>query len=355
MTRLRVATIGLALLAAIGTATISCRPGDSGGAEETVTEVAVHVDRISRATLHRSVSAYGYVEPAPSGKGRPAAGATVSPIAGGVLETIGCAEGQQVSKGAVLFSLESRAATVAVEKARKELEFAEQTAGRQQELLQHDGTSRRAAQEAEQRLETARADLAAAETELAYRTITAPLSGTLMRLDAAIGRYVDPSTVLAQVVDLDRLVVSTAVPVNEAAGVSAGQAAFIGPDAGAAQGAVTLVGRDADPRTGTRLVQVSLPPGSGRLPGQFTEVRIVTEEHPEVLVIPEAGLVSRPDEGTWVMVVEGERAVRKPVSEGLHDRGLVEVSGEGIAEGVTIVTEDAYSLPPETRIRIIGN
>jgi hypothetical protein len=71
-------------------------------------------------------------------------------------------------------------------------------------------------------------------------------------------------------------------------------------------------------------------------------------------VVPEVSVVSRPGEGTWLMVVDGDRAVRRPVTVGLREGGLAEVSGDAITEGVTVVTEDAYSLPEETKIRIVG-
>ena len=96
-----------------------------------------------------------------------------------------------------------------------------------------------------------------------------------------------------------------------------------------------------------------MPAGSGFMPGQFTEVHIVAEEHRDVLVVPEGSVVTRPDEGTWIVVVEGDRAVRRPVTVGLRDRGLVEVSGEGVEEGVRIVTDEAYGLPEETAVRVV--
>ena len=40
--------------------------GGSSESEAVTTDVAVHVDTIARATLHRSVTAYGYVEPQPA-------------------------------------------------------------------------------------------------------------------------------------------------------------------------------------------------------------------------------------------------------------------------------------------------
>jgi membrane fusion protein (multidrug efflux system) len=54
------------------------------------------------------------------------------------------------------------------------------------------------------------------------------------------------------------------------------------------------------------------------------------------------------------MVVRGDEAVRLPVQDGFREGGLVEVTGEGLTEGMTIVTEEAYSLPSVTKIHIIG-
>ena len=39
---------------------------------------------------------------------------------------------------------------------------------------------------------------------------------------------------------------------------------------------------------------------------------------------------------------------------GLRDGNLVEVEGEGIAEGVTVVTLGSYALPQETKVRILN-
>lgn len=329
------------------------RSADDEG--EVVTDVAVHVDQVTRATLHRYVTAYGYVRPEPASDGKSPAGALLSPAVGGVLTEISCVEGRQVSEGTVLFKLDSRMAEVEVRNARQQLEFAESAFQRQSELLQSDGTSQRAFQEAQQQLEAARSRLAAAETELAYLRIKAPLAGTVVRLNARVGEFVDANTVLAEVVDLDRLVVAADVPSREAAGLEVGQPVFLGLDSSESEGALTLLGKDVDPNTGTYRVHASIPAGAGFTPGQFTAIRIVAEEHSDVLTVPEVAFVTRAGEGSWVMVVEGDRAVRTPVEAGLRDAGLVEISGAGVEEGVRIVTEEAYSLPAETKIRIVVN
>jgi membrane fusion protein (multidrug efflux system) len=351
----RRAAAGFAAVVVIGGAFVILRLRGAGGGEaEIVTDVAVHVGTVRRATLHRYVTAYGYVEPEPALGGRPPAGARLSPIVGGVLAQIDCVEGQRVNAGDVLFRLDSRMAEVEARKARQALEFARRAFARQQELLPTNGTSQRAYQEAQQQLDAARSDSAAAETALAYLRITAPLAGTVARLSATVGQFVDPSTVLAEIVDLHRLVVTASVPSREAAGLTAGMPVFLGADSTAPRGSLRVVGRDIDPRTGTYKVQASIPAGARFTPGQFTDIRIVAETRLNVLTVPEVALVSRAEEGSWLMVVQGDSAVRRPVTVGLRDGGLVEVAGEGLVEGTTIVTDDAYSLPEVTKIRITG-
>ncbi len=330
-------------------------PAEEG---EVVTDVGVHVGTVSRATLHGYVTAYGYVEPAPATEGAPAAGALVSAFVGGVLTEIDCVAGSHVRQGEVLFRLDSRMAEVELEKARQQANFAEKAFERQQALLSSDGTSQRAYQESQQRLDEARSNVAAAETTLAYMNIAAPLTGTVTQVNVRAGQFVDANTVLGEVVDLERLVVSADVPVREAAGLQVGQRVLVRPsgseaDSSLLEGSLIVVGRDVDPRTGTFRVLASVPASAGLDPGVFTDIRIVVEEHEDVLVVPEVSLVTRTGEGSWVMVVEGDQAVRTPVTVGLREGGRVEVSGEGIREGTTIVTEDAYSLPAETTIHIV--
>lgn len=224
---------------------------------------------------------------------------------------------------------------------------------RQRQLLPNDGTSLRALQEAEQRLNEARSALSSAQTARAYLDITAPSSGTVIGLAARVGQSVDVSTVLARLVDLTRLVIAADVPSGEAVQLKAGQRVLIGMDSSARAGEVSVVGREIDARTGTYRVQASVPAGSGLAPGQFTDLRIVTREQRNALVVPDASVVTKPGEGQWIMVVEGEQATRRPVTVGIHDGGMVEVLGEGLHEGLVVVTTEAYSLPEKTRVHLV--
>lgn len=347
--------VGIGILAVVIVAIVVLRSLGSGpGEEEVTTDVAVHVAEIGRASLRRFVTAYGRVEAEPAGRGTPAGGALLTPFVDGVVSQIDGVEGRPVAKGAVLFRLDSRMAEVAVQKARQQADFAEKAFQRQEALLASDGTSQRAYLEARQARDAARSELAAAETDLAYHRIATPIAGTVVHLNVKLGQHVDPTTVLAQVVDLNRLVVRAGVPAREIGSVEVGQPVLVGRGDDAPTGAVTVLGRDVDLTNGTYRVLASVPPGAGLLPGQFTDVRIVVERHDSVLVVPEASLVTSPDGESWISVVEGEQAVRTSVTPGIREGGMVEVSGEGVTEGTRVVTDEAYSLPEETRIRIVA-
>jgi len=46
--------------------------------------------------------------------------------------------------------------------------------------------------------------------------------------------------------------------------------------------------------------------------------------------------------------------VQRPVKVGLRDGELVEIEGDSLREGMTVVTEGAYGLPKETRVRVLN-
>jgi membrane fusion protein (multidrug efflux system) len=357
MTKRQVVT-GLIILAVAAAAVLvlikGLGPKSAGEEEGVVTDVAVHVGKIVRATLHRYVTAYGTVEPEPPGEGKAAAGAYLSAPVGGILADIRCAEGRPVERGTVLFRLDTRLAEVAVTKAEKALVFAEQTYERQKKLLAAEGTSEKAFQEAELQLMTARNDLAAAKTELSLLEIKAPLTGTVVRINARLGQSVEPNAVLAEVIALDRLVVAARVPSREAGLLKPGQPVNLGAES-AAPGKLAVVGKDIDPATDTVLVRVAILAGAGFRPGQFLSIRIAVEERRDVLAVPEESVVPGPDGGTMLIMIEGDKAVPRPVKAGLRDGGLAEVEGEGLKEGQVIVTTDAYNITSETKIHIIEN
>ncbi len=322
--------------------------------EPVETEVAVQVGTVMKADLHARVEAYGVVEPEPPKSGHPGGGARLAAPFAGIVVAVHVVEGESVKAGDVVVELDDRMAQAAVDKARHALVFAQQVADRQAKVLAFGGTSIQAKQEAEQRLAAARAEFAAAQAAIAQVRLASPLDGIVARISVQPGQSVDLNTMVAEVIDLKRLVATVSVPADEATPLQTGQTADLFTDNGkkpATTGSVSFVSPSVDQKTGSALVRLALPENSGLRPGQFVGARIVTEELTDRLVVPREGVV-KADDAEVIYVVEGNKAVQTPVKTGLRDGNLVEVEAEGLKEGDTIVTVGAYGLPKETKIKI---
>lgn len=66
------------------------------------------------------------------------------------------------------------------------------------------------------------------------------------------------------------------------------------------------------------------------------DVTFVAQERADVLTVPVAALLALSEGGYGVEVVDGDRSRYVPVKTGLFADGRVEISGDGIAEGMTV-------------------
>lgn len=388
--------------------------------------VPVHVGKVTKRGFHRYVEGWGNVAAEPAQDGKPAASARVASPTLGVLAEARCAEGQRVEKGATLFQLDTRTATAEARKAAAArssaqatldrlaagVEFSERELTRTQQLASEQLASDKDLRAAELQVTTAKKELIeahakvveadttaqAAATQAALLRILAPLTGTVVKVNVNPGEAIEAATVLAEIVDLDRLVVAATIPAAELRSLKLGLPVEIlagerpSGDAKAASddekkgddekkadakgdekkddakddekkdegeaapilaGKLAFVGFQVDPRSDTVNVRVAIPRDAGLRPGQYVRVRIVVEERADRLAVPKESVI-RGEDGAAIAVVTGESAAQKAVRVGLKEGGFVEVQGEGVVEGATIVTAGAYGLPKETKIRVIG-
>lgn len=321
----------------------------AGDEEKPATEVAVQVAKVVKTTLTRAVIAYGTVEFAPASTEAPPAMAKLSPAVAGIITDIRGVEGETVKKGDVLFRLDSRAVDAAVAKAELAIRFATTNVERQKKLIAAEGTSEKQVLEAEQALAAAQTELATAKVQQSLLTGEAPMNGTLIKFNARPGEAADSTTVLAEIADLDRLIATVNVPRAEASAVKLGQNAVIN----GTKSTVSYVSPQVDAVTDTVPVRIAIPKGSGLKPGEFATARIIIEERHDRLAVPRESVYTDHDGVSTLSIVEGGIAKKKTVKAGLRDGSLVEVEGEGVTEGATVVTLGSYALPEETKVRIL--
>jgi membrane fusion protein (multidrug efflux system) len=323
-----VACAGLGLYALVRSHGETSASGDEE--ENTPSVVSVQTDVLKLKTLHHYVNGYGTVEAAPATTDLPAAGAQLAAPSAGVVARVNVVEGQHVEKGDVLIELNSGSATF--DYARAEVE-------RQTKLFAQQNTSLKNLQDA--------------EAQLAALQIIAPLSGTLTRLNVKPGAAVDLSTVVAEVMDLNRLAVSAEIPLAQAGELQAGEEVEVlgQPPATAA---LSFVNPTVDTNTATVHIWSGLPANSGLRSGQFVPLQIVTAIHTNCLAAPEESVVSDVNGHSVVALVTGDEAVQTPVATGFRENGWVEITGAGLKAGDRVVTVGAYGLPDKTKIQVVN-
>jgi membrane fusion protein (multidrug efflux system) len=296
---------------------------ESGDDETTPTIVTVQTGALKLVTLHRYVQGYGTIEPAPATAEQAAASAQLAAPSAGVVTKVNVVEGQQVTKGDVLVELNSQAA--------------EQEVERQKKLYAQQNTSLKNLQEA--------------EAQLALLRVTAPLSGTVARINVKPGQAVDLTTVVAEVMDLNRLAVSAEIPSAEADGLEAGEELQVLTDS-AVTTTLSFVSPNVDTDKDTVLVRALLPTDSGLRPGQFISLRIVTAVHTNCLAAPAESVVTDESGKSVIALVKGDQATQKSVQIGLREKGWVEVEVPELKTGDVVVTVGAYGLPAQTKIHV---
>lgn len=303
-------------------------PSASGEEEMAPTVVSVQSGALKRMTLHRYVAGYGTIEPAPASATEPAADAPLAAPAAGVVARVNVVEGQRVNKGDVLVELNAGGVT---------LDYAEQEVVRQKKLYAERNTALR--------------NLQNAEAQLALLQVIAPLSGTVARVNVKPGAAVDLTTVVAEVIDLNRLAARVDIPVSEAGELVAGQEVQVLTEPPVTT-ALSFVSPAVDTNNGTVLARALLPADSGLRPGQFVRLRVVTGVHTNCLAAPGESVVTDESGKSVIALVKGDEAIRMPVQTGWRENGWIEIAAPELKAGDAVVTVGAYGLPQKTRIRV---
>jgi membrane fusion protein (multidrug efflux system) len=272
----------------------------------------------------------------------------------GVVTEIIVEEGDYVKKGAPLLRIESDEYQHRLEQADAEASKQQARYDRLKKMYEGDLISA-------EEFEGARSDLQAAEATrdlqalaLSYTEVRSPFDGCVFRRHVDPGRMVADGTPLFTIADVDRLLARVHVPAKEFRGIRTDQSVDLIVDSGREKliGMIRLVSPAIDPASGTIKVTVEVEehPVSVR-PGDFAEVRIVTDRHANTLLVPKGAVIT--DKGDQVVFVAGDSvAVRRVVEVGFSNEENAEILS-GIDEGERIVFQGQRSLQDGQAIRIL--
>ncbi|SEO47673.1 RND family efflux transporter, MFP subunit [Duganella sp. CF517] len=283
-------------------------------------------------------------------------------------------EGQFVTSGELMFSLDDRSQRANVQKAqaqvardRATLADAERQYQRAMDLLEQKFVAQGAVDTLKSQVESARAlleaDIAAARAvgvDASYTAIRAPMTGRVGAINVYPGSLVQLETSLTTVTQLDPINVAFTLP------ESALGALLEAKQRGAVPVKVTLGGSDkeingvlsfidntVDPVAGVIRVKAQFDnKGSSLWPGQYVNTQLVSHVIKDATVIPQNAIISN-TRGTFVYTVDSDQSAKVVNIKRLHSFGD-HAAVSGLSGSEQIIVDGKQNLRPGGKVRIAG-
>ena len=337
-------------------------PGGRGGRGQLTVELApvVHAD------VNRELSVVGNLIGDQT--------VSVVPKTAGRLMDIGVKLGDRVNRGQRIAKIEDeeileqvRQAEAAFEVAKAtirqreaDLALAKTNVERSRNLFQRQLLPQQTLDDAEAKYQSAQAalDLARAQnTQSQSRLdelritqqntiITSPVNGFVARRAVDPGAFVSPNSPVVDVVDITRVRLVANIIEKDLKQIGVGDSARVEVDAFPGEnfmGRIARVSPVLDPATRTAPLEVEISNPQYRLkPGMYARVGIITESHPNALVVPTNAVVDvNGTRGVYLSV--NNLAAFHPVKIGIEGNERTEIL-DGVAVGDRVVTTGAAGL-----------
>jgi membrane fusion protein, multidrug efflux system len=305
----------------------------------------------------------------------------------GYLGERGFKEGDRVGKGQKLFQIDPRPFEVALAEAQAGLAMAEATQerakgqvkrfegmvakgiGSQDELIDWQTQARVAAAQVQQQ----KALIAAAELQLGYTSIEAPMAGEIGQALKDPGSYVDAGQngLLAVLQHVDPIEVRYSITEQEMLRFRRQQTAreITAPDLGQIELEITLAdnttyphrGRidfvdvDVDETTGTSVVRGRVPNPDGLLkPGQFIYANVLGIRRVDVLRVPQIAVSQSPSGASVIVVNDNSVAEARPIELGEWSGAEHWIIRRGLKPGDRVITDRLMTVRPGVPVTVAG-
>lgn len=288
----------------------------------------------------------------------------VYPEMAGTLNRVYVKEGQKVSKGKILASIDDGGLSSSLAQMRTQTELAKTTFERQKRLWEQNIGSEIQYLQAKTQYEAQTSAVKQMESQVGKSTIRAPFSGIVDNVIKDQGTVVSPGpgSEVFRIVNLSDMYVQVEVPESYLNGIKKGKKAKVYfPVLGdTIVSAVRQTGNFINPNNRAFTIEVPVPNKSGSIkPNLTAKVSLNDYTNEEAILIPQ-GIISENSDGDqylYVATKDGDNGVasvkRQIITTGLTQGRMVEVLS-GVNSGDLLIDEGARTVKDGQNVKILN-
>ena len=262
----------------------------------------------------------------------------------GMVELADFEIGDEVRESQVLLNISTQKFRVRRDLARSNLELAETLFNRERQLREKNLTAQTQLDLARNQRDVARYTLDLAELDLKKSIVPSPLNGFIKTKTVEKGEFVNKGQIMAEILDLARLLVRINVPERDVTHIFPGKPVGVTLDSQegrAYAGKVKTVGLEADSRNRSFPIEVILKnPGRALRPGMLARVRVVVGSFADQVLIPRHAILER-EKARVVFVARNGVAREQVIRTGAGQDGEVQVLS-GLSEGDALIVKGQH-------------
>ena len=273
----------------------------------------------------------------------------------GVIENIYFVEGEEIVKNKKLVDISTKELSLKLKIALADSKLAESNLNRDEKLAKKNLIPNSQLDQTRTFAERALLNKELAKISLNKSLINSPLKGTVKTRFVKVGEFVRKGDRLAEILEVDRILVKVNIPEQEILQIKIGQKVDISLyilENKKFEGQVKKIGLEADASNRTFPVQIEVDNRERELrPGMLARVTFTQRVDKDQVVVPRHTIMER-DTGRIVYVVDNGKAFQREVSIGISQREKVQIL-MGLNKGEQLVVEGHTKLTDGEEITIV--
>jgi membrane fusion protein (multidrug efflux system) len=261
-------------------------------------------------------------------------------------------EGTTVYDGQLLLKVDDAELQAQLKRAEYQLALTAERLNRQRILLEKDAVSREEFDQVQTDYNILQTDIDLLKTKIAKTEIKAPFAGTIGFRGVSLGSYLQPNTVIARLIDHNKLKLEFAIPEKYASICFTGNKIKFRTEVSPNEFEATVYAVDPKVDVATRTITVRGIYNNANkrlLAGMFARINLIVDQPEEVLLIPTEAIVQEM-EGKKVWVVSNGKAFSQSIVTGFRSNNQVEVV-TGLQAGDTIMTSGLMQVREGVSVR----